>query len=80
MSRSWEEEQALQQQYFDAIDRFDPVQHELDIEAAKLTGGQIKKENQFATPQAHRPAHNTPLSERVRAKNLAAWILRMNKK
>lgn len=79
MSRSWDEEQRVQQEYFDALDRFDPVQHELDMAAEKITGDQNEIKKQFAPPQQIKPAHNTSLSERVRAKNLAAWILKQTR-
>lgn len=78
-NRSTDEQKAYEEAGWDMIEQRDEVQDELDAIEAKLTGGQIKKENQFATPQAHRPAHNTPLSERVRAKHLAAWILKQAK-
>jgi len=80
MSRSYEEEQRLQQEYFDAIDRFDPIQNELDLEADALIGAKSIPKKQFAPTQKPRPAHNTPLSEKTRAYNLAMWVLRKSVK
>lgn len=80
MSKTYEEEQAAQQRYFDGQDRFDPIQHELDMEAAKIKGVQIEIKYQLPPLQKHRPAHNTPLPEKTRAYNLAMWVLRKSKK
>lgn len=77
MSRPYEEEQRLQQEYFDAIDRFDPIQHELDMEAARLTRTPAR---QVTCTEKIRPAHNTPLPEKTRAYNLAMWVLRKSVK
>lgn len=80
MSKTYEEEQAAQQRYFDEQDRFDPIQHELDMEAAKITGVQIEIKYKLPPQKKHRPAHNTPLPEKTRAYNLAMWVLRKNVK
>jgi hypothetical protein len=80
MSRSWEEEQALQQRYFDDLDRYDPIQHELDVESGKIAATFPKITKEETHEAVIRPAHNSPLSEKVRAKNLAMWTLRKARK
>lgn len=76
--KSWEEEQKLEQEYFDKLDKFDPVQEELNLESSKLEGKQVDKICTAFTP-AIKPEHNSPLSERTRAFNLSKWLLSSNK-
>ena len=78
-NKSTDEQRAYEEAGWDAIEVRDEVQDEIDILSAKSAAGQIKKNKQLSPPHAHKPAHNTPLSERVRAKNLAAWILKQAK-
>lgn len=76
--KSWEEEQKLEQEYFDKQDKFDPVQEELNVESSKLEGEQVNKICTTSTTPK-KPAHNSPLTERVRAFNLSKWLLSSSK-
>jgi hypothetical protein len=84
-NKDWYREQEEQQRYFDEQDKRDPVQEEIDAEAEKLFGSEVKKgaaslsESSRQILQSYVAAH-TALSERQRAYSLAMWILRQAEK
>lgn len=83
--KDWYQEQEEQQRWYDEQDKRDPVQEEIDAEAERLFGIEVKKEVEELGDasrqilQAYIAAHSS-LTERQRAFNLAKWILRKDKR
>jgi hypothetical protein len=73
----WTREQERQQEYFDSVDKFDEVQEELNILAAREAKKNIQKKIVLtALTEKPRDAEYSLLTERQRALNLAKWILK----
>lgn len=84
-NKDWNQEQEAQQRYFDEQDKRDPVQEELDAEAEKLFGSEVKEGAATLTEYSREIlnsyiAAHTTLTERQRAYHLAMWILRSAEK
>ena len=76
----WDEEQQNQQDYFDKIDREDPIQNEIWNEEKRFLKGE-KSFNVSALKITKRfaDAEHCPLQNRQKQLNLARWILKILK-